>query len=176
MKKLKFREGSLISRLIDYSISSLPNTDSALFLSPGGDERLARGCGRLGGGTRRDRPLGPDTAHHVVHRRGQPQAGSGGTQGQRAPEVTSHPWGLTHLLAPLLCTVATKTLSLPQGLEPPVPPTLRTRHDGHWKGGDFSCTPRSGGGIAAPIAISRPLPARHPRPHPRCWGFIVFMQ
>lgn len=171
MRKLRFRVGSLI---LDSSVSSLPNIDCVLFLSPGGDERLAGGCGRLGGGTRRDRPLGPDTTHHVVHRRGQSQAGGGGAQGQRAPEVTSLPQGLTHLPAPPPRTVGTKTLSLLQGLEALVPPTLRTRPDRHRKGGDFSCTPRSGGGIAAPIAISRPLPARHL--HPRCWGSIIFMQ
>lgn len=139
----------------------------------GGDEWLAAGSSRLSGGTHRDRPLGADTTYHVVHRRGQPQEGDGGPQGQRAPEVTAHSPGLTQL-PPLLSALWAQRHPLPQGLEPLVSPTLRMRHDGHWKGGDFSCTPKNGGEMDAPIAISRPLPARHS--HPRCWGSIIFMQ
>lgn len=141
----------------------------------GGDEWLAGGSSRLRGGTRRDRPLGTDTTDHIVHRRGQPQEGDGGPQGQRAPEVTSHRRGRTQL-PPLLSALWAQRHSLfRRGWSPWVHQHCgRTRHDGHWKGGDFSCTPKSGGEIAAPIAISRPLPARHP--HPRCWGSIIFMQ
>lgn len=57
------------SRLIYYSVFSLPNMDSVpYFLPSGGDEWLARGCGCLSDRTRRDCTLGPDTTHHLLHR------------------------------------------------------------------------------------------------------------
>lgn len=156
-----------------HSPSSSKSGLCALFLSPGGDERLAGGCGRFRGRARGDRPLGTDTTHYVLYRRGQPQARGGGAQGQRAPEVTSQPLGLTHIPAPSLRTVGTKTLSLPQGRGAPgstatadAPRWALERrgllHSRKWWG---DCCPYSH--ISAPSCSP---------PHPRCWGSIIFMQ